>query len=93
MENRDKIYVAGHRGLVGSAVVRRLQADGAFRRWSSALSDLKRARDQLRNPVEVLGQIVSDASEMVDLTQLLADQKSPLLAEEPVQGVPAWLTK
>ena len=28
MEKSDSIYVAGHRGLVGSAIVRRLQADG-----------------------------------------------------------------
>jgi GDP-L-fucose synthase len=28
MKTEDKIYVAGHRGLVGSAIVRRLQADG-----------------------------------------------------------------
>ncbi len=28
MNKDDKIYVAGHRGLVGSAIVRRLQADG-----------------------------------------------------------------
>ena len=28
MKPEDKIYVAGHRGLVGSAIVRRLQADG-----------------------------------------------------------------
>ena len=28
MDKTDKIYVAGHRGLVGSAIVRRLQADG-----------------------------------------------------------------
>jgi len=28
MEKKDKIYVAGHRGMVGSAIVRRLQADG-----------------------------------------------------------------
>ncbi len=28
MNKSDKIYVAGHRGLVGSAIVRRLQADG-----------------------------------------------------------------
>ncbi len=28
MDKNDKIYVAGHRGLVGSAIVRRLQADG-----------------------------------------------------------------
>ena len=28
MELHDRIYVAGHRGLVGSAIVRRLQAEG-----------------------------------------------------------------
>lgn len=28
MEQQDKIYVAGHRGMVGSAIVRRLQKDG-----------------------------------------------------------------
>ena len=28
MNKQDKIYVAGHRGMVGSAIVRRLQADG-----------------------------------------------------------------
>ena len=28
MNSRDKIYVAGHRGMVGSAIVRRLQKEG-----------------------------------------------------------------
>ncbi|MEY3219754.1 MAG: hypothetical protein RIT27_1111 [Pseudomonadota bacterium] len=28
MERQKRIYIAGHRGLVGSAIVRRLQADG-----------------------------------------------------------------
>jgi len=28
MEKQDKIYIAGHRGMVGSAIVRRLQKDG-----------------------------------------------------------------
>lgn len=28
MEKTSKIYIAGHRGLVGSALVRRLQAKG-----------------------------------------------------------------
>jgi GDP-L-fucose synthase len=28
MDKEDKVYVAGHRGLVGSAIVRRLKADG-----------------------------------------------------------------
>ena len=29
MDSQARIYVAGHRGLVGSAIVRRLQAEGA----------------------------------------------------------------
>ncbi|HVG41946.1 MAG TPA: NAD-dependent epimerase/dehydratase family protein, partial [Chitinophagaceae bacterium] len=28
MEKGDKIYIAGHRGMVGSAVVRKLTAEG-----------------------------------------------------------------
>lgn len=28
MEKQDKIYIAGHRGMVGSAIVRKLQAEG-----------------------------------------------------------------
>jgi GDP-L-fucose synthase len=28
MEKKDKIYIAGHRGMVGSAIMRRLQKDG-----------------------------------------------------------------
>ena len=28
MKQGDKIYVAGHRGMVGSAIVRRLKAEG-----------------------------------------------------------------
>nr|WP_294905945.1 GDP-L-fucose synthase [uncultured Lacibacter sp.] len=28
MEKKDKLYVAGHRGMVGSAIVRKLQAEG-----------------------------------------------------------------
>ena len=28
MNKQDKIYIAGHRGMVGSAIVRKLQAEG-----------------------------------------------------------------
>ncbi|MEY2541669.1 MAG: GDP-L-fucose synthase, partial [Verrucomicrobiota bacterium] len=40
MEESEKIFVAGHGGLVGSALVRRLEADG-FRNL------VKRDRSQL----------------------------------------------
>ena len=28
MNKQDKIYVAGHRGMVGSAIIRKLQKEG-----------------------------------------------------------------
>ena len=28
MEKQDKIYVAGHKGMVGSAIVRKLESEG-----------------------------------------------------------------
>jgi GDP-L-fucose synthase len=48
MNGTDKIYIAGHRGMVGSAILRKLQAEG-FKNF--ALAD-SRALD-LRNQLEV----------------------------------------
>ncbi len=73
------------------SLTRRLQGEEAFRRWSSALSDLKRARDQLRNPVEVLGQIIPDALETAQLTQTLATNKLALPDDPSHDEIPAWL--
>ncbi len=72
-----------------------MQGDAAFRRWATGLSDLKRARDQLRHPVEVLSAIATDAAELTEQTSLLA---APVAAEtddeaQPAQRAkPAWLT-
>src|SRR5205085_1125847 len=48
VQKSDKIFVAGHRGLVGSAVVRRLEQDGFDR-----LITRDRARLDLRKTAEV----------------------------------------
>jgi len=48
MRKSDKIYIAGHRGMVGSAILRRLQAEG-FQNF--ALADSKQL--DLRNQLEV----------------------------------------
>lgn len=48
MQKSDKIYIAGHRGMVGSAILRRLQAEG-FQNF--ALADSKQL--DLRNQLEV----------------------------------------
>ncbi len=78
--------------------MRRRQADRSFRRAAVALSDLNRARDQLRGPVEVLDMILADALPLAQLTALKAAADSA--AETPVAGPadtlrepPAWLTR
>lgn len=49
MEKFDKIFVAGHRGLVGSAVVRRLEAEGFANILSRSRSELDlRNNDSVR---------------------------------------------
>ncbi len=40
MERKDKIYVAGHKGMVGSAILRKLQAEGYQNIVTRSLSDL-----------------------------------------------------
>ncbi|QDV24309.1 VWA domain-containing protein [Aureliella helgolandensis] len=60
---------------------RRLQADRTFLRWSAALTDARRARDQLRNPIEILGVLTADSLELATLTQQMASQTTPELFE------------
>lgn len=48
MNKKDKIYVAGHRGMVGSAIVRKLQAEGFDHLVMSTSKEL-----DLRNQSEV----------------------------------------
>jgi GDP-L-fucose synthase len=44
LEKNDKIYVAGHRGMVGSAMMRRLQAEGYCNLLSRSSSQLNLTR-------------------------------------------------
>lgn len=62
METSSKIYVAGHRGLVGSALVRRLQAEGY-----TNLILKTRAELDLLNPVAVQDFFQSEKPEFVFL--------------------------
>ena len=48
--------------------LRQQQGERAFRRVSAALTELKRLRDQLRHPVEVLNVLLSDGAELAALT-------------------------
>ena len=52
MQKLGKVYVAGHRGMVGSAIIRKLQSEG-FNKYRNAehleALDLKNSRAKLRN--------------------------------------------
>ncbi|MEM7476741.1 MAG: hypothetical protein AAF483_17290 [Planctomycetota bacterium] len=80
---------------------RRSQANRAFVRWSSGLTETKRARDQLRLPVEILSILISDSSLVQRQVETLVDfeeKKAELdVAQLPpgamkVLQPPVWLT-
>ncbi len=73
--------------------MRQRQADRAFRRAAAALDELKRARDQLRNPVEVLDVVLADAAATAQLTSNKAAADRPsLMPDTQTDAAPAWLT-
>ena len=49
MNNNDKIFVAGHRGMVGSAIVRKLQKEGFLNILTSTSKELDLRNQQLVN--------------------------------------------
>ncbi|MHB8867001.1 MAG: vWA domain-containing protein, partial [Pirellulaceae bacterium] len=75
------------------SLTRRLQGNRAFRRWSAGLTDTKRARDQLRNPVELLGYLIADATDMANMTRGLAAGNASLSPQEQQVPTPTWLTR
>ena len=78
MNKQDKIYVAGHRGMVGSAIVRRLRADG-FDKLVTRTSRELDLRDQ---------RAVNDffASERPDYVFLAAAKVGGILANNVYRG-------
>lgn len=67
--------------------LRRLAAKRAYRRVAAALSDLKRARDQLLDPVARLDALITDGLELMRQTG-----HKVALDAQPEQPTPAWLT-
>ncbi|MFV2065329.1 MAG: VWA domain-containing protein, partial [Pirellulales bacterium] len=73
--------------------LRRKQGERAFRRAATALDELKRARDQLRNPVEILGVLVGDAAQLAGLTNERATGRRSIPLVQPTgRDTRAWLT-
>ena len=68
------------------------QAGRAYRRSAAALAELKRAEDQLRNPVELLDRLIESVTEITSYTSLLAASQSQLLATRAKPAAPAWLS-
>lgn len=73
------------------------QPERAFRRAATALEELKRARDQLRDPVEVLDQILSDAAAATQATAAVVANESASAESadksNAVPSLPAWLNQ
>ncbi|HBE66964.1 MAG TPA: hypothetical protein DDW52_02340, partial [Planctomycetaceae bacterium] len=63
------------------SMTRRILPQPAFLRWSAAIGEARRARDQLRPPTEILGALVKDTSRLAQLSEV---------ASRPVH--PEWLT-
>ena len=76
--------------------MRRREANRAFRRAATGLSELKRARDQLREPVELLNIIVGEAIPLTELTSAKSAVDSKTFGGEdgkPLEvNLPAWVT-
>jgi hypothetical protein len=83
-----------HRGRekVGQArqQLRQRQAGRSHRRVAAGLDAFKRARDQLRDPVQILEGLLSDAGRVAQDTSVLAAAEDAALAET-VSPPPAWL--
>ncbi len=90
------LHLAQERMGQARSQLRRKQAVRAHRRAAAGLSHLKRAREQLQNPVEVLDGLVGDASRIALETRALAAAAASLPlgvagANPGSAGHPAWL--
>jgi len=71
--------------------LRRKASLRAYRRGTAALSRLKRARDQLRDPVQRLSTIIADASRLARETKAYGMAGQGSLAGLISEPLPAWL--
>jgi len=72
--------------------LRQRQGERAFRRGSAALAELKRALDQLRDPVALLDVLVREATQVAAGTAALAAARSELPGGAQPPPVPPWLS-
>ena len=72
--------------------LRQRQAERAYRRASAALAELRRAQDQLRNPVEVLDRVIQQGTETARNSARLAASRGVLPGLDASVEPPRWLT-
>lgn len=95
-----QIYLQRARERMGHSrrELRGRRGERAFRRGNAALAELKRARDQLRDPVQILDVLVRDEAELARYTQTMlatGSSGSDLLASHSGEAgprTPPWLT-
>ncbi len=91
-------YLHRARERVGQArnQLRQRQAARAYRRAAAGLSELKRARDQLRPPVQLLDVLIQDAGDIAGETRALAafelGASIPAVGQDQRAEAPSWLT-
>jgi Ca-activated chloride channel family protein len=74
--------------------LRQRQGERGYRRASAALTALKRAQDQLRDPVAVLDPLLADGAELArGVARLSLGARALPGAAEALPPVPAWLTR
>jgi Ca-activated chloride channel family protein len=86
------LHLARERMGHSRRALRRGRSERAARRASAALSELKSARDQLRNPVEVLDALIEDEMELVRQTQVLHLKGSMLPGADAAATAMPWLS-
>jgi hypothetical protein len=98
LQNLD-IYLQGARTAMGDArrQLQTLQGDAAHRRGEAALEQLKRAREQLLDPIAVLQAVAQDEVTLRQHTDALAtiEGRGTLAADVAAkvpEAAPAWLT-
>lgn len=95
-----EVYLQRGRERMGHSrrELRGQRGERAYRRANAALAELKRARDQLRDPVELLDAILRDEIELARYTQAMAMAAAPgsnlsggITAQSTPQ-IPSWLS-
>jgi Ca-activated chloride channel family protein len=72
--------------------LRQRRAERAYRRSAAALGDLKRARDQLRDPVEQIGVLLEEVIALGQASAALQMRELPPSPDVPAPSVPAFLS-